>query len=563
MRRVVPAIVFCVACVHLAACGTDAATDDVDPSVDVGADTADVGGSADTDVADADDTSPDAVADVVPDGSDPDVAEPDVAEPDVAEPDVDVPDIGDPGLDADPDAELDVADSGDPDVALPDVGPDAGVDADAGVSPGDGAIPIDWVPEDAPEDSVTFSRGVQAGAMRATSALLWTRAVDAPRVIVRVWRPSLEDGEVLLVVDEPVEPDVDGFTHHPIEGLLPDTEYHYLFARTDEAGRIIERSAIGRFRTALAPGDTRPILVGATSCTNQNRMPFEAISMTAEEPLDVFLHIGDQTYQDSARGLDGEGSYREFWARSLRDPGFLALYQSVGHYLTWDDHEVTNNWDPERIDSERRDIAFRTFFETFAIERGPSGGLWNSFQWGDTAEFIVLDCRSERIDGNYISREQMDWFKDRLLNSTAHFKVVLNSVPITDMPLAYVDDGDRWESYDEQRDEVIGHIVDNDIRNVWFISGDFHIGFVSHVDPDGAGRRIREIAAGPGGNSNPVPGFVRDLLFGDQFAFHTPGGSDEVMTTLEFDPERDAVRVRFVDGLTGDVWFDEWVSERD
>jgi len=553
MRRVVLLAALCTV-TALGACGTDAASGDdgADVATDVAAD---AGGDAPVTDASDGDADEDVAPDTAPDVDEDPAADTEPSDTDIA--DVDVPDISDPGPDVGPDAEPDA----EPD-AITDAGPDAG-EPDAGPVVDDGAVPFDWAPEAVPEDSVTFSRGVQAGAMRATSMLLWTRAVDAPSVIVRVWRPSPVEGEVLLVVDEPVEPDADGFTHHAVEGLASDTVYHYAFARTDAGGRIIERSAIGRVRTALAPGDSRSLLVGASSCTNQNRMPFEAIAMTAEEPLDFFVHTGDQTYQDSAIGLDGEGSYREFWATSLRDPGFLALYQNVGHYLTWDDHEVTNNWDPERIDTGRRDIAFQSFFETFAIERGPSGGLWNHFQWGDTLEVIVLDCRSERLDGNYISREQMDWFKDRLLNSTAHFKVVLNSVPITDMPVAYVDDGDRWESYDSQRDEVISHIVDNDIRNVWFLSGDFHIGFVSHVDPEGPGRRIREIAVGPGGNSNPVPQFVRDLLFRGQFAFYTPGGSDEVMTTLEFDPDRDAVRVRFVDGLTGDVWFDRWVSERD
>jgi alkaline phosphatase D len=157
----------------------------------------------------------------------------------------------------------------------------------------------------------------------------------------------------------------------------------------------------------------------------------------------------------------------------------------------------------------------------------------------------------------------MDWFLERLSTSTAHFKVVLNSVPITDMPTGYFGEGDRWEGYARQRDRVINHIVDGDIRNVWFLSGDFHIGMVTRINDEGGGRRIHEIAVGPGGNTNPAASTLDILEFFsgvDQQIFHTGSFDTEVQTLLTFDPARNEVHIEFIDA-DGDVLYDEWLAE--
>jgi phosphodiesterase/alkaline phosphatase D-like protein len=180
--------------------------------------------------------------------------------------------------------------------------------------------------------------------------------------------------------------------------------------------------------------------------------------------------------------------------------------------------------------------------------------VWQSFRWGLTAEFIVLDCRTERKpstmfsnDPIYISKEQMAWLKERLRTSPCHFKVVLNSVPITDMPTIPWDfaSNDRWEGYPAQRDELLGFIAEHDIANVWFLSGDFHTCFVSYVEPNGAGvvAKTREIAV-TGGNTN----ILGDFLAAPQFAFGSANAHGCIIT---FDPIADEVMVRFIDADTG------------
>ena len=46
-------------------------------------------------------------------------------------------------------------------------------------------------------------------------------------------------------------------------------------------------------------------------------------------------------------------------------------------------------------------------------------------------------------------------------------------VPITNMPPPlWGNQNDRWQGYPPQREELLNHIIDADVRNVVFISGD-------------------------------------------------------------------------------------------
>ncbi len=556
----------------------DAGAEPADGEPDDAGDVTDVGDAVDTavDVEDAADAAADAAAAADVGDPGPDVADlsdaPDGADAIDASDDTDAADGSDAG---DAPEETDVADAADA-LDATDVADAADVvDADLvdaadetdGGPPDDGATPISFDPATLPLDPA-YDLGVQAGAMRADSFVAWTHTTGAPEGTLRVWREGGGEGEVLLVRDIVIVPDASGYVHIVVDGLLPGTWYEYAFLSGPAETDFFARSPVARVRTALAPGAREPLTVAATSCTNEPFMPYEAIEAMADRDIDLLIHTGDQSYNDDDVTL---AEYRARWRGALNDPGYRAIHEAAGHYSTWDDHEVTDNWNPETIDPARRDAAFQAYFETLAVERQESGALWYSYRWGDTAEFIVLDCRGERRPSTrgdediYISREQMDWLKETLRSSTAHFKVVLNSVPITDMPPLYVSEGDRWEGYGRQRSELLDFIVDEEVSNVWFVSGDFHIGMVTRVNDDGGARRIIEVAAGPGGNSNPAAsalGFLETLAGTDQIIFHTGSFHTEVLTLLTFDPERDQVRVVF-ELPGGEVLFDRWMSEGD
>jgi alkaline phosphatase D len=441
------------------------------------------------------------------------------------------------------------------------------LDTDEPVNPDDfdSAERVDFAPDDVTLDETAFPLGVQSGGMTAATALLWGYAEEAGDKRLRVWREVEEAGQVGLVADETVSPNDGGFFSFDVDGLAPATWYHYAFF-DDALGR---RSTIGRFRTAWPEDWLRPLRVGAFTCTNWDHMPYVAVEKTGEEELDLCVHLGDMSYNDGAVTRD---EYREKWKSTLADPGYRAALPRQGMYFAWDDHEISNDLNPERFPAEQLATAKDAFFEALPARRGADGQLWRSYRWGRTAEFFVMDCRTERIpstldteDAVYISDEQFDWLKGALTDSPCHFKVLLNSVPATRFPTLWALSGDRWQGYAAQRQQLLDFLEDNSLENTFFLSGDFHVGLVSRLEADGFHRRTFEVAVGPSGNLGNPLGFLmeqedyrEDVLPSSQFLY---GKGRIAVTTLVFDPRADAVRIQFVDPETGESYFDQWVGK--
>lgn len=421
---------------------------------------------------------------------------------------------------------------------------------------------IAFDPEAVAFDPVLFPCAVTAGEMRPTAVMFAVLIADGAPKTLRVWRPSEVAGEVLLVHESLVMPNAGGFMKVTALGLCPGTWYSYgVFA--GEPDSFTARSLIGEVRTAIADDTLEPLTLALAAC-NGSSLVWPAMTVTADEYYDMLIHLGDMAYNDGAESL---AEYRASWRSYLGAEGYKLALGRAGMYVTWDDHEIddNSNFDRETMDPQelaRRQNAMDAFFEALPVDaEGPDYRLWRSFRWGLTAEIIVLDCRYERrpSQDQYISPAQMAFLADRLKNSPCHFKVVMNSVPITNMPLAWdVAANDRWEGYPGQRDQVLDLIDAHAIKNVWFLSGDFHVCFVSRLEPTGTqlSHRTREIAV-TSGNQNPIPEFLTQLD-PPQFDYgvHKPRG-----VIITFDPEADTVQVRFLDPLTGEDLYNETLTQ--
>ncbi|MCA9661012.1 MAG: alkaline phosphatase D family protein [Myxococcales bacterium] len=421
---------------------------------------------------------------------------------------------------------------------------------------------VEFDPESIALDEVLFPLAVMVGEMKTTSVMFAVFVADASPKTLRIWRTTDDPGVVDMIHEEEVVPDAEGYTKLSVEGLCPGTWYRYGYF---EGGpdEFTARSLLGEFRTAIDDDVLEPLTIAMTAC-NGSDLDWPALDYTAEEYYDLFIHLGDMAYNDGSETL---AEYRASWRKYLSVGGFKKVYSRSGLYATWDDHEIddNSNFDRETMDPQelqRRQNAMDSYFELMPIDaEGPSYRLWRSFRWGLTAEFIVLDCRYERRPSmdQYISPQQMMFLKDRMLNSPCHFKVIVNSVPITNMPTVWdVAANDRWEGYPAQRQEVLDFINDNNVENVWFLSGDFHVTFVSRLEPDGMdlASRTREIAI-TGGNENPIPEFLTGLNQ-PQFDYGRHKARGCVIT---FDPMANAVNVRFIDPENGEDVYNESLTQ--
>ena len=438
------------------------------------------------------------------------------------------------------------------------VGDDAGLSADAGVLllPDGGEIdaPADAGPSyPAPEAlplSPHFDLGVASGDMEPERGIIWTHRADAAPLVALVW-PEAADGSLgSPVFATPVETPPSGFVHVEARGLISGAFHRYGFYEVDDDGQATARSELGRFRSAPAATATPERLrLGATSCTDHERDMAVLERAGSRFDLDLFLMLGDTSYNDGATNVT---QYRDAWARTLDHEGYRLLRASSSLLCTWDDHEVDNNWDPETISASQLQAARTAFFENQPIEELAEAPerIYRNKRWGQTLEVFVLDCRGERRPSSrltptaqYISPEQMSWLKDGLRDSPCVFKVIMNSVPISDFPLPFdAAADDRWEGYAAQRLEILQHIDDLAIGGVLWISGDFHLASMGRVSRDGAGAEQLEVLAGPGAQvANPL----HVALTGDQFDWAS--GVNNYMV-FELDPANGEVRILVHDG---------------
>ena len=407
--------------------------------------------------------------------------------------------------------------------------------ADAG--PDQQIAPPDQLPE-APH----FALGVSSGDLSGTRGMLWTYYTGAAPLAAFVWRMS---GDSYVEEHGPFEATAaDGFVHVAVEGLAPGARYRYAFVELEGTTRVA-RSRIGRFRAPIADDASEVLTFGAIACTEKGR-PATVLARAAEANLDAFLFVGDNAYCDGATSLaDYRGEYLAHFGRA----DHLAVRASTGMYITWDDHEIKNNVNPESMDQNQLAAAFQAFFDHAPIAKINERQIWRSARWGKTAEIFVLDSRSERKPSTivssspqYISPAQLAWLKAGLAASPATFKIILNSVPITNMPPIWDTwPTDRWEAYGAQRTEILRYIDDNAITGVLWLSGDFHLAFISHVSTSGPGATQREVLCGPGGQSaNPLV----SSLTQPQFSYAT--GTNNY-TTLRLDPVARSVTVGYHD----------------
>jgi alkaline phosphatase D len=209
-------------------------------------------------------------------------------------------------------------------------------------------------------DSDPFSLGVASGSPAADSVVLWTRLLPAhgglpeggrSPVAVR-WEIAhdpafarvVQRGETLAL------PQLAHSVHVEAQGLEPDRWYFYRFHAGDAT------SPVGRTRT-LPAADAQParLRLSYASCQRWEHGYYAAWRHMREEQLDLVMFLGDYIYEypnatAAVRSFPTLGwvhtlaQYRERHALHRSDPDLQAMHAQCPWLLTWDDHEVQNDY---------------------------------------------------------------------------------------------------------------------------------------------------------------------------------------------------------------------------
>ncbi len=380
-----------------------------------------------------------------------------------------------------------------------------------------------------------FTLGVASGDPTATGGVLWTRLAPRPfepdggmidRTVV-TWEVADDDGfkKIVKTGRATAGQELSYSVHVNVDGLAPDRWYFYRF----QVGQAT--SPVARFRTAPADGAMTPLRLAVASCQRWDQGLFTAFEHLAKEELDLVAHLGDYIYEYSSpasairkhQGLEIRtlDDYRRRYAQYKSDPALQAAHARCPWVVTWDDHEVDNNYaglvdenDMASIDQmrSRRAAAYQAWWEHQPV-RVPRATSWadlsitRTINWGALARFWMLDTRQYRDDQacgdgtravpcgdwadpkrNLMGTAQEQWLFNGLGKSKSHWQVLGQQImvgPYDSGPGAEVRVSmDQWGGYPAARDRLLNTIAQRAANRTVVLTGDIHSNWVNELHSD-------------------------------------------------------------------------------
>ncbi len=373
-----------------------------------------------------------------------------------------------------------------------------------------------------------FTLGVASGDPRSTSVVLWTRLARKPLYPlggmgdkpVRVeWKVSIP-GTRRVVASGAVyaQPAAAHSVHVVATGLEPGRWYHYRFRAL---GFV---SPPGRTRTLPPAGSMPPVFrFGMVSCQDYEEGYYTAYRRLAQEKLDLVLHLGDYIYEGPRSQetspryhVGGEtktlAEYRVRHAQYKLDPDLQAAHRRFPWMVTFDDHDVDNNWTSESNTSRLTDQAFRTrqaaalraYYEHMPLRRsslpvGPDMRIYRRIDVGRLVRISVLDTRQYRsaqacggardkfalmcaeaaAENRTITGPEQEQWLLRGLDRTARWNVVAQQVMMARWTRVRHERGmfnmDAWDGYPAARRRILEHLAANRPTNTVVLTGDAHL----------------------------------------------------------------------------------------
>ena len=387
-----------------------------------------------------------------------------------------------------------------------------------------------------------FKLGVNSGDPLPDGVVLWTRLAPKPlaedgrggmpnkNVPVR-WQVATDERfrNVVRRGETNARPELGHSVHVEVEGLRPGREYFYRFKAGDET------SPVGRTKTFPSLGSAVAQMTFAfASCQQYEHGYFNAYRRMSEEDLDLVVHLGDYIYEYGANEYQAPGGnvrfhkgpeiislsdYRNRLAQYKSDEDLQAAHAAFPFIVTWDDHEVENNYADEIPESgqspepflQRRANAYQAYYEHMplrrsSIPRGPDMQLYRRLTYGNLAEFNVMDTRQYRDDQaagdgtdppnpeqqdpnrTLTGGEQERWLLDGLADSGTAWNVLAQQVFFAQRDFD-TGDGQRfsmdaWDGYIGSRDRISKSIQDKNVRNPVVLTGDVHNNWACDLKAD-------------------------------------------------------------------------------
>ena len=417
-----------------------------------------------------------------------------------------------------------------------------------------------------------FPFGVASGEPTHDGMVLWTRlardplagdgGMQARRVPVR-WEVYADEALTrrIRAGESVAEPRSGHSVHIELSGLAPGRPYWFRFLAGGDA------SAVGRTRTTPAPGAmTERLRFCFGSCQKYENGYYGAWANAVADDPDLIVFLGDYIYEAKPSvgtirtHLNPEpfdvGGYRVRYATYRLDPLLQAAHATAPWVVSWDDHEVANdyaglldqgNGDPA-VFARRRVAAYQAYYEFMPLRAaarpvGAAMRLYRTLDWGALAQFQVIDDRQYRSARacyppelvlehragpsvvlacpeihdprrTILGWEQESWLHDALGRSRARWNVLAQQTQMTAYPRRdpeHPDDPrrfetvDTWQGYPASRDRIVARWREAKVPNPLVVGGDIHAFVASEI-------RDRETPVAPCMVGGSITTFAGDKL---------------------------------------------------
>ncbi|MBT0570752.1 alkaline phosphatase D family protein [Curvibacter sp. CHRR-16] len=389
-------------------------------------------------------------------------------------------------------------------------------------------LPEGFVPGVA--EAASTAGAAQARAGWGAVPVLWEVAHD--EAFARV----VQSGQALAL------PELGHSVHVELQGLAADRWYFYRF----RVGAVT--SPTGRTRTLPAEGQSLQAgsrwRMAYASCQRWEHGHYGAWRHMQDEQLDMVAFVGDYIYESTRRPGDVRShslalpqtldDYRDRYALYKSDPQLQAMHAQCPWLLTWDDHEVLNNYAadfaPGKLDpaaaqafAAQRQAAYQAYYENQPLPlsswlgAGKGLQLYQRQRCGALLDWHVLDTRQYRAapacsgpDGkkgstkasacaeltdpsrSLLGTAQEQWLAQGLQQSQksgARWTVLVQTTRFGPNAMGGVTphtsvSNDNWDGYPAARQRLLQTLQDSRAPNPVLLGGDVHSNWVGHALAD-------------------------------------------------------------------------------
>jgi alkaline phosphatase D len=411
-----------------------------------------------------------------------------------------------------------------------------------------------------------FMLGVASGSPRHDSVVLWTRlvqpgfmgssALTGSAVTVR-WEVAHDSAFSRIVQHGQAQalPELAHAVHVEVQGLDSDRWYFYRFMVGGGANGTGNDwvSTTGRTRTFPAPqARAQKLRLAYASCQRWEAGHYAAYRHMLDEDLDCVMFLGDYIYEypmvaGPVRAAPSTwvftlGGYRDRYAHYKAEPELQAMHAACPWIMTWDDHEVQNDYAGPYMGfargekgehpsgfAGRRANAYQAYYEHMplrasvltralaGLDSGAEMRIYGQVPFGKLANLYWVDNRQYRDDqvctflggvtgskGNlfdpakcadwqdpkrsYLGAEQEAWLARAFADSRSTWNVLGQQTLFGQRDNrpgpSQAFWNDSWDGYPFARERLLADMQKTRLSNPVVLGGDIHENWVGHVKAD-------------------------------------------------------------------------------